>query len=303
MTLFLQLLVSAVTLGALYALIAYGWGIILNVTGVVNVAHGELVVVSGLATAALVAAGWPLPAVLATVVVVTVVLSLGVEQLSVGKVPGSRNPIHVILITLGLAFVLASVIERTFGSDPLIAPPLLQGPPIDLGGVTVPMRSVPVVVAAVVLFAAFRVLDRSRIGRLMRACSDSQQGARYCGIDTKRISRVAFALAGLVAGVTGFLFITYTSMSAASGLVLGLKGFVALMLGRLERTELALFGGFALAFIESMVAGYISSRYQDSVAYIVLIVVFLVRAARAGHVPLLRLASRRGAGASRPAPA
>lgn len=292
MTVFLQLLVGALTLGAMYALVAYGWGLVLNVTGVLNVAHGELVVLSGLVTALLMAEGWPLPAVLLLAVALSVALGLGIEGLAVGRSPGSRNHINVVLITLGTALVLAVLAEAVFGSDPRIAEPLLTGPPIDLGGVTVPLRSVPVIGAALILFAAFRWLNRSRIGRMMRACADSQQGARYCGIDTKRISRAAFGLAGAVAGVTGFLFVTFTSVSASSGLSLGLKGFVALVLAREDRTELALVGGFALAFIEAMVAGYISSRYQDSVAYVVLLLVLLLRAARAGHIPVPRLRPR-----------
>lgn len=295
MTVFFQLLVGAVTLGAVYALIAYGWGIVLNVTGVLNVAHGELVVIAGLATATMVTAGVPLLLVLPAAILISLVLALGLEAIAVGGVPGSRNPIHVVLITLGMALMLAVVAENIFGSDPLIAKPLLSGPPIGVGQVTIPLRSIPVVIAALVLFAAFRWLNRSRIGRMMRACADSPQGARYCGIDTKRISRIAFGLAGIVAGITGFFFVTFTSLSAAVGLSLGLKGFVALVLAREDRTELALVGGFALAFIEAMVAGYISSRYQDSVAYIVLLVVLLGRAARAGHVPMPKFLARRPA--------
>lgn len=299
MIVFLQLLVGAMTLGAMYALVAFGWGIVLNVTGVLNVAHGELVVIAALLTAVLVDSGITLPVTLALVTVLSIVLGLLVETLSVGRKPGSRNHINTVLITLGLALVLAEGAEIVFGSDPLIADPLLTGSPVDLGGVTIPLRNLPVVLVAFVVFLGIRWLNRAPTGRLMRACANSQEGARYCGIDTKRVSRIAFGVAGALAGITGFTFISFTPLAASSGLGLGLKGFVALVLAREDRTEAALAGGLVLAVIEVMVAGYISSRYQEAVAYVVLLIVLLARAARAGHVPRLRLMPVKGGQSTR----
>lgn len=284
MTNFLQLMAGAVTLGSMYALVAAGWGVVLNVTGVLNITHGELVVIAGLLAAVTAAWGWPLATILVVSVAGAVVLSLLVEQLAVGSRPGRRSPVHSILITLGLALVLAEVARIVFGADPFVSRPLVSGVPISLGGVTIPRRALPVWGVSVIVFVLLAFFERSSTGRMMAACASNQDGARYCGIDTKRMSRVAFLLSGLLAGVTGFVFVTMIPLSASSGLSLGLKGFVALIIARSDRTQAALAGGMALAVLEVLVAGYGSSRYQDVVAYAVLLIVLLVRAARAREV-------------------
>jgi len=272
-----QLIVFGITTGLIYALVGLGWGVIYNMTGVLNVAQGEFVMLGGVGSAFFsqtLDVSLPTAGILALAMVL--VVALAIEFLAIVVVRG-RSRVAPVLMTLASVFVISDVARRVFGSDAFAGAPLLTGPPIMVPGVdvSVPRRVLPIWLLAIAMFAAYAIFNKTRLGKLMRAASEDPRGARLMGVNTAAMARTAFLIAGFVGAVAGFFLLTVIPLGFGSGLALGVKGFIALALAGMSRPLGALGGGLALGITESLVAGYLSSQYAEVVAYVVLITVLL----------------------------
>lgn len=271
-----QLVVFGITTGMIYALIGLGWGLVYNMTGVLNIAQGEFVMVGGLATGVLMAT-YDLSLLTAGLISIAIVLALAavIQFLSV-EVVRKRSRVAPVLVTLAAVFVISDVARRVFGSDAVSGRPLVTGTPVSLPfDVTVPVRLLPVWALTLCVFASFAFFNRTRYGKLMRASAEDPRGARLMGVNPVWMSRAAFLLAGLVGAVTGIFLLTIIPIGFESGLSLGLKGFIALAVVGMARPLGALAGGLILGILESLVAGYVSSQWAEVAAFGVLIVVLL----------------------------
>jgi branched-subunit amino acid ABC-type transport system permease component len=203
LSIFFQLLLPGLTTGCVYALVALGFVLTANVSGVVNFAQGEFVMLGGIVAAALVAAGLPMPIAIVIATLVGAAVAAAQERLTLAPVRDTPHFIRI-TITLGVAVVLRGVALILFGKDPLFLPGFTGEGTFALAGAVLPIQSLWVWIATALLLAAtFWFLKFTDVGRAVRACSINLRAARLMGVDAGRLTLLVFALAGAAGAVAG----------------------------------------------------------------------------------------------------
>ncbi len=276
MTDLLQLTFSGLAQGAVYGLVALGFVAIFSVREIVNLAQGEYASLAGLTAVTAVAAGVPLGLAVLVVVPFVVLVSVVVERLAIAPVR-RMTPLVSIILTLGVSTALKAVMLLVWGPESRRLAPF-PGRDLFVGGVSIRAQELWILgISAVVGYAVVWFYEHTLRGKALRACSEQPVAARLVGISPRTATMVAFAIAGLVGAVAGVVGAPIYLASWESGLTLGLKGFVAATLGGLVSFRVAFVGGLFLGVLENLVAGYLDSGYRDAVAFVVLVLVLVVR--------------------------
>ncbi|HEY5209814.1 MAG TPA: branched-chain amino acid ABC transporter permease [Stellaceae bacterium] len=277
LTLFLQLLLPGLTTGCVYALVAVGFVICANVSGVVNLAQGEFVMIGGMASSWLVSAALPLPVAILIAMAVGAVLGAAQEKLTLA--PVRRAPPFIqVTTTVGVAIVLRGFALVLFGADPLSLPGFTGDGVFFVEGAVIPIQSLWVWgMTASLLAATFGVLRYTDIGRAVRACSINLQAARLMGVDAERLRMIVFAVSGAVGALAGAVVTPIVLSSWDAGVSYGIKGFVGAIIGGFRSPMLAVAGGIGIGLVEAFGAGYISSGWKDFIVYGVLLGYLLIR--------------------------
>lgn len=273
----LQFLCTGLTIGSIYALIALGFTIIYNASGVVNFAQGEFVMLGALLAVTLTAHGVPLvPALVVSVALVTLLGCL-LERGFIRPLAG-RPVITPIIVTIGASITLRGVSMLAWGKDALPLAPLPGPPTVALGSAVLQFQSVWVLGISLVAMVCLRLFfDRTLTGRAMRANAANREGALLVGINPGRMVMLSFMFSAAIGALAGALIAPITLASYEMGTMLGLKGFSAAILGGLGSSPGAILGGLLLGVLESFAAGFISSGYKDAVAFVVLLLVLFLR--------------------------
>lgn len=272
-----QLLVSGVTTGAIYAAVAMGFVLVFRVTGILNFAQGELLMVGGMLLIGFRDAGWPIWA--AALGSIVLVFLLGAGMYLVTLAPAQRRATHIslLLITLGMAQVLQGAAQLVWGERPRYAEPFTPTErPLAFAGITVTTQSVWILGGALVsLGITWLVLERTGVGRALRASSIDPMMARLSGIKVRRISMIAFGAAGALAAIGGLLLAPVVGMSYSTGTLLGVKGIAAAVIGGFGSLPGAIVGGIALGVLEAL-ATVLSSGLQTAISLLAVVVILLV---------------------------
>lgn len=273
----LPLLVSGVVIGLIYGLAAIAYTTIYNVTGVINFAQGDFVTLPALSAIALYEAGFGYAASVLAALAVGGALGAAVEWGVVARLRGDLR--RTTIATIGVGIVLQGMAVLLFGTEAQTLPGPLAERRFDLGwGVTVPGPSVVVLVVALALVALLGLLFQvSLVGRAFRACSANPQAARLSGISVGGMRRLAFVIGGVVAAVIGVIVAPITLMQYDTGLVIGIRGFVACIIGGLGNPLGAVAGGLLLGVTEALAALVVGSGYKGAVSLVLLIGFLLVR--------------------------
>jgi branched-chain amino acid transport system permease protein len=272
----LQLVFSGLAQGAVYGLIALGFVAIFAVREIVNLAQGEYAALAGLSAISAVLAGAPLLLAVVLVVPMVVIIAVLIERVCIAPVR-KMTPLVSIILTLGISTALKAIMLLIWGPQArgLQAFP---GRDIVLVGVSIRSQELWILgIAAVVGVAVVWAYEHTLLGKAMRACAEQPVAARLVGISPRMATMIAFGVAGFVGAVAGLVGSPIYFSSWEYGLALGLKGFVAATLGGLVSLRVAMFGGLLLGVLENLVAGYIDTGYRDAVAFLVLLLVLLVR--------------------------
>ncbi len=276
MTDLLQLVFSGLAQGAVYGLVALGFVAIFSVREIVNLAQGEYAALAGLSAISAVAAGIPLLAAVLLVVPMVVVVAVVLERLCIAPVK-RMTPLVSIILTLGISTALKAIMLLIWGPQGRGLPPF-PGKDLLVGGVSIRSQELWILgIAAIVGFAVVRAYEHTLLGKAMRACAEQPIAARLVGISPRTATMIAFGVAGFVGAVAGVIGSPVYFSSWDYGLALGLKGFVAATLGGLVSLRVAMAGGLVLGVLENLVAGYVDTGYRDAVAFLVLLLVLLVR--------------------------
>lgn len=294
MDILLQQVLNGLILGSLYALVALGYTMVYGILELINFAHGEIVMLGALVSvtvlAALTAHGMPvalaLPLALAAAVAVCVSTGVLVER--VAYRPLRNAPRLAPLITaIGVSIVLQNLAMIVWGRQYLSFPPVLDIQIFELHGATVTnIQLLIVAVAGVTMGGLLLLVQRTRLGRAMRATAQNREVAGLMGVDVNRVIAATFAVGSALAAVAGLLIAAYYGIAHYNmGFMLGLKAFSAAVLGGIGNIPGALLGGLLLGVIESLGAGYIGdltggflgSHYQDIFAFFILILVLIFR--------------------------
>jgi branched-chain amino acid transport system permease protein len=287
----LQYLITGITIGSLYAMVAIGFNIIYDVTEIINFAQGEFVALGGLTMASLnVTLGIPLVFAFCGTVVFVTLIGLLMDRLAIRPI---RQPsvVTLIIATIAVSFILRGAAMYFWGKDPYDLPPFSGRTPINiLGGVIQPqyLWVIAFLVIVVVLLSFF--FDRTIAGKAMRACADNTDAASLVGINVNRMVLMSFALSAAIGAVAGIIITPISLMEYDRGAMLAVKGFSAVILGGLGSFPGAILGGLILGLIESFGAGLISSGYKDAFALLVLLgVLFFKPSGILGNVEISKI--------------
>jgi len=272
-----QFLASGLTAGSIYALVALGFSIIFNASRVINFAQGEFVMIGGMSAVSLVATGMPMPVAILGAVAIAAVVGLALERLAVGR---ARNAdiVTLIIITIGASIFLRGVAQLVWDKNIHALAPLSGDTPIAFLGATIVPQSLWVLGATVAVVVALSwFFRRTMLGKAMLATSYNPLAAQLVGIDIKKVLFASFGLAAGLGALAGVLIAPITFTSYEVGIMLGLKGFAAAILGGLGSFPGAIVGGLLLGLLESLGAGYVSSAYKDVLAFVLILVVLFFR--------------------------
>ncbi|KWV59942.1 ABC transporter permease [Rhizobium altiplani] len=270
---FMQFLLSGVTVGAVYALVALGFTIIYNASDVVNFAQGEFVMLGGMITVFSYQAGIPLPLAAILAILVTAAIGVALNKLAIEPARGAPV-VSLIIITIGASIFIRGLTQIAFDKQLHRFPAFSGDTPIAIGGATILPQSLWVVAGALMVFIGLWLFfTKTLTGRAVLATANNRIAAQLVGINTRYIMTLSFALSAAIGALAGVLVTPITLTSYDVGISLALKGFAAAMLGGMGNPKGALVGGLLLGVLEAMTAGYISSQYKDAAAFIVILAV------------------------------
>ena len=269
----LQFLLSGITVGAVYALVALGFTIIYNASDVVNFAQGEFVMLGGMITFFAHAAGLPLPLAALIAIIVTAGIGVALNKLAIEPARGAPV-VSLIIITIGASIFIRGATQLVFDKQIHRVPAFSGDQPILIGGATILPQSLWVIAGALAVFVCLWLFfTRTLIGRAVLATANNRIAAQLVGINTNYVMTLSFAMSAAIGALAGVLVTPITLTSYDVGLALALKGFAAAMLGGMGNPKGALVGGLLLGVLEAMTAGYISSQYKDAAAFVVILAV------------------------------
>jgi len=270
---FLQFLFSGVTVGATYALAALGFTLIYNASNVINFAQGEFIMLGGMLAVVFTQAGLPLPAALALAILVPAIVGVLIEKLAIEPVKGAET-VSLIIITIGASLVIRGLVAVIFGKGAFTLPPFSGDAPIAILGATLLPQSLWVfAVTGAVVLALGWFFNRTIQGKAMLATSYNRLAAELVGINTNWVLFASFAMSAALGALGGILITPITMTSYDVGIMLGLKGFVAAVLGGLGNGMGAVVGGLIVGVLEAMGAGYISSAYKDAIPFVLILLI------------------------------
>lgn len=272
-----QYILSGLSVGCIYALVALGLVLVANVTGVFNFAQGEYVMLGGMVMAAAAAAGWPLAVGVVSAMSIAAGAAVLQERLTVAPVRGKLGSLGLVIVSLGVGVVLRGVALLIWEEDPRRAPAFDEGV-FELFGARLADQTLWVWVTTALCLAFVVVLfRRTDVGRAMRASATNPIAARMVGIRVGSMSMVAFALAGALGGLIAAVTVPLTLVRWDSGVTIGLIGFIAAALAGFRSPAGAVAAGLALGIVESVSAGIVSSEYRQALVYGTLIAYLLAR--------------------------
>ncbi len=260
-------------MGATYALVALGFSIIYNSSNVINFAQGEFVMLGGMSTVFFLNAGFPLPLAIFCAIAITVVIGLLLEKLAI-EPAREGSVVTLIIITIGASIFLRGATQIAIDKEFHSLPAFSGEEPIIIGGASMMPQSIWVVGGAVVMVVLmWFFFEHMKLGKAMLAMSYNRLAARLVGINVRMVLTLSFVQAALLGAIGGILVAPLSVTYYEVGIMLGLKGFCAAILGGLGRGWGAVLGGLIVGVAEAMGAGYISSDYKDAIAFIIILLV------------------------------
>ena len=286
---FLQQVLNGATVGSIYALIALGYTMVYGILRLINFAHGDIVMVgayAGLFTAlALHAEEHPTPLhfliVLAVAMLVSGLLGFLIERLAYRPLRNVPR-LNLLITAVGVSLLLENLGQVVFGATPRVFPDIM--PDKDLlkfGEVSLTQHQVTVFFTSIFLMIALEwIVLKTKLGRAMRAVSHSHETASLVGIPTDLIISFTFVIGSALAAAAGILMgVSYPRVDPLMGVMIGIKAFVAAVLGGIGSIRGAVVGGFLMGIAESLVAGYGGSTYRDALAFAILILILIFKPA------------------------
>lgn len=278
MSLFVSQLFNGLQTGSVYALVALGYSMVYGIILLLNFAHGDIIMV-GAYTAFYAMTAFHLHPILSVVLAVVTSTLLGVVIEKVAYTPLRSAPRLSLLITaIGISFLLENSAQLLFGADTKSMDTLVPGN-ASFGSVTISYTAILTIIVAVIAMVALTLLvQKTKLGKAMRAVSEDMGAAQLMGISLNKTISFTFAVGSALAGIGSVLYLcAYSQASPTMGSMLGLKAFVAAVLGGIGSIPGAMIGGFAIGLLEALVAAVGLSVWKDAVVFAILIVVLLVK--------------------------
>ncbi len=270
---------NGLQLGSIYALVALGYTMVYGIILLLNFAHGDIIMV-GAYISWLVMAQLGMPPVVAMILSVLGCTLLGVVIDKVAYAPLRNAPRLSILITaIGVSYFLENGAQLVFGADAKVVPAFTDVTTIQVGGVSLSFAAVATVaVTAIATVVLTLLVQKTKLGKAMRAVSEDMGAARLMGINVNNTISFTFAVGSALAGIGAVLYaMAYTQATPTMGMMLGTKAFVAAVLGGIGSIPGAVVGGLLVGFAEVIVTALGLSVWKDAVVFLLLIIVLIVR--------------------------
>ena len=279
MTDLLQLILSGVAVGMIYALLAFGYNITFSTSRTINFAQGEFLMLGAL-TGLTAATTWKLgyAGALAASCVAGGLLGIVLEMTAIRPALKTRSAVSWILATVALGIIARNVAERVWGTDDTRFPSPLGDTPLTFAGVRALPQELLVIGAAALIMALVELFRRRSIwGKAATAVAADKDAAALMGINVPLVITLSFVLSSAIAGVSGVLVAPLTLASATMGTLLGTKAYAVAIVGGLQSGLGVLVGGLLLGLSEQFTARYVSTGYKDTPGFVLLILILLIK--------------------------
>ena len=293
---FIQQIINGLVLGSMYALVALGYTMVYGVLNLINFAHGDVLMVGAMTGLTILkylneyAPGLPgyvkLAIAIGGAIPVCIIVNILIERVAYRRLRNAPR-LAPLITAIGVSILLQTFAMMIWTRNPLPFPQLLSSEPVVVGGALISQTQILLLVLAAVSMAGLVLLvEKTKMGRAMRATAENPRVAGLMGVDSNKVIVATFALGAALAAVAGVMWgANYASIQFAMGFVPGLKAFSAAVLGGIGNIYGAMIGGIVLGLVESLGAGYIGdltggvlgSHYQDIFAFVVLIIVLTIR--------------------------
>ena len=279
MTRLIETLISGLSLGSIYALMALGYTRVYGIAKMLNFAHGDIIMVGAYAvvTSVLTLGMPPLVAILISIAICAL-LGITVEFLAYRPLR-QAPPLAVLITAIGVSYLLQNLALLIYGSEQKAFPVLFTIPSVELGGVYIDGITIATMaVTAIIMVGLSLFINRTRMGKAMRAVSEDMDAARLMGINVNSTISFTFAVGSALAGIGSVLYCcSYPQATPTMGSMLGLKAFVAAVLGGIGSIPGAMIGGIAIGLCECFISAIGLSAWKDAVTFAILIIVLLVK--------------------------
>jgi branched-chain amino acid transport system permease protein len=293
---FIQQIINGLVLGSMYALVALGYTMVYGVLNLINFAHGDVLMIGAMVAATVLrilqTTAPDLPGVVQLVIAILVAIPICVlvniiiERVAYRRLRNAPR-LAPLITAIGVSILLQTFAMMIWGRSPVPVPQVMPSEPFEIFGALIsPTQVMLLILATAAMISLVLLVEKTRMGRAMRATAENPRVAGLMGVDANRVIVLTFAIGAALAAVAGVMWgANYASAQFAMGLVPGLKAFCAAVLGGIGNIYGAMAGGILLGLIESLGAGYIGdltggflgSHYQDIFAFVVLIIVLTLR--------------------------
>ena len=278
---FLSFLISGLSLGSVYALIALGYTMVYGIAKMLNFAHGDVIMVGAyLIYVVSTMQGLPIWVGFLASVIGCTVLGMVIERLAYKPLRGAQS-LAVLITAIGVSYFLQNAALLIFGSSPKSFTSVINKKPISLfdGALVISWEAILTMIVSIFIMIALTVfINKSKQGKAMRAVSEDRDAAQLMGINVNRTITLTFAIGSALAAVAGILLCSsYPTLTPYTGAMPGIKAFTAAVFGGIGSIPGAMLGGVLIGIIQMLANGYISTQLSDAIVFAVLIIVLLVK--------------------------
>lgn len=276
---FLQQLINGLSLGSIYALIALGYTMVYGIIKLINFAHGDIYMVGAFV-------GYTainsfnlsfLPALIVSMIFCAI-LGVLIERIAYKPLRNATR-VAALITAIGMSYLLQNGMIYLVGSETRAFPQVIKNKVYEFAGLQVSQTQIMIFATTIILMLALQlIVQKTKMGKAMRAVSTDADAARLMGINVDNVISFTFALGSSLAGAAGVLVgLYYNSIEPMMGYAPGLKAFIAAVLGGIGIIPGAMFGGFTIGIIETLVSGYGGSMIKDAVVYLILIIILIFK--------------------------
>lgn len=276
---FLQQLINGLSLGSIYALIALGYTMVYGIIKLINFAHGDIYMVGAfVGYTAINSLHLSFLSALILSMVFCAVLGVAIERIAYKPLRNATR-VAALITAIGMSYLLQNGMIYLVGSETRAFPQVIENKVYEFAGLQVSQTQILIFGTTIILMLALQlIVQKSKMGKAMRAVSTDADAARLMGINVDNVISFTFALGSSLAGAAGVLVgLYYNSIEPMMGYAPGLKAFIAAVLGGIGIIPGAMFGGFTIGIIETLVSGYGGSMIKDAVVYLILIIILIFK--------------------------
>lgn len=276
---FINQIINGLSTGSMYALVAIGYTMVYGIAKMINFAHGDIIMAGAYFALLSIGVIGPIPAIIFSVVA-TALLGILTEKVAYKPLRG-KGSLEVLITAIGVSYLLENVFLLVFGSAARTFPQIMPKGALNFGGISIKyITLITLIVTAICTAILLFFINKTKLGKAMRAVSEDQGAAQLMGINVNTTISLTFAIGSGLGAIAGVIYgCAYSLITPYIGIMLGIKAFIAAVLGGIGSIPGAMAGGLMIGVAESLTIAYISSDFSDAVVFAILILVLLIKPA------------------------